>query len=73
MPRVTRKGQVTIPKKIREEIGIKPGTEVKFKIYNGECVLRKVIKKSPFQKWAGFLKSDKTTDQIIEELRGKVR
>ncbi len=73
MPRVTKKGQVTIPKKIRDEIGIKPGSEVKFKIYNGECMLQKVVKRNPFQQWAGFLKSDKTTDRIIEELRGKVR
>ncbi len=44
MPRITKKGQVTIPKKIREAIGIKPGSEVNFQIYRGECVLKKAVK-----------------------------
>ena len=30
MPRVTTKGQVTIPKRIREYLGLKPGSEVEF-------------------------------------------
>ena len=29
--RVTTKGQVTIPKQIRAQLGIKPGTEVEFR------------------------------------------
>ena len=71
MPKVTRKGQVTIPKKIREAIGIKPGSEVNFQIHKGECVLKKIIKDDPFRKWAGYFKIKKTTDQIIQEIRGK--
>ena len=30
MPRITSKGQVTIPKRIREYLGLKPGSEVEF-------------------------------------------
>lgn len=30
MPRITSKGQVTIPKKIRERFGVKPGDIVEF-------------------------------------------
>ncbi len=30
MPRITTKGQVTIPKKIRERFGVKPGDIVEF-------------------------------------------
>jgi len=72
MPKVTSKGQVTIPRQIREAIGIKAGSKVKFEIHNGECVLKKVIEEDPFQRWAGYLKLSKTTDQIMEELRGEV-
>jgi len=71
MPKVTRKGQVTIPKKIRETVGIKPGSEVNFQIRNGECILKKIVKGDPLRKWAGYLKIKKTTDQIIQEIRGK--
>ena len=37
----------------------------------GKCILRKVIKDDYLEKWTGHLKIDKTTDQIIRELRGQ--
>lgn len=30
MPRITSKGQVTIPAHVREELGLYPGTEIEF-------------------------------------------
>jgi antitoxin PrlF len=30
MSRMTSKGQVTIPKRIRDHLGLKPGSEVEF-------------------------------------------
>jgi len=39
---VTVKGQVTIPKRVREHLGIKAGSAVEFELgANGEVVLRK--------------------------------
>jgi AbrB family looped-hinge helix DNA binding protein len=40
--RVTRKGQVTIPKAIREEFGLMPGTEVEFVTRGSEVMVQKV-------------------------------
>jgi len=38
---VTSKGQVTIPKKVREHLGIQPGTAVDFELTpSGEVVIR---------------------------------
>ncbi len=71
MPTVTIKGQVTIPKRIREAMGIEPGMTVNFDLETGKCVLKKQVEQDPFGKWAGFLEVDKSTDEIIEELRGK--
>jgi len=71
MATVTQKGQVTIPKEIREKIGIFPGTQVKFEIEGDKCILKKKIEGSVFDRWVGYLKSKKSTDKIIEELRGK--
>jgi len=71
MPRVTKKGQVTIPKKIREAMSIRPSSEVNFQVRNGECVLKRVVKGDPFEKWVGYLKIKKTTNKIIQELRGE--
>jgi len=71
MPRVTRKGEVSIPKKIREVMSINPDSEVNFQICKGECVLKKVVRDDVFGKWAGYLKIKKTTNKIIQELRGE--
>ncbi len=39
--RVTEKGQVTIPKVLRDRLGIEAGSEVTFEIDDGAIVLRK--------------------------------
>jgi AbrB family looped-hinge helix DNA binding protein len=38
---VTSKGQVTIPKELRERLGLRPGDRVEFLLHEGEVVLRK--------------------------------
>jgi AbrB family looped-hinge helix DNA binding protein len=38
---LTRKGQVTIPKSIRDRLGLKPSDKVEFEIVNDEVRLRK--------------------------------
>jgi antitoxin PrlF len=40
--RITSKGQVTIPKSIRESLGLLPGSEVEFIEGNGEARVRRV-------------------------------
>jgi antitoxin PrlF len=40
--RITSKGQVTIPKPIRDEFGLLPGTEVEFVLKGDEVKVRKV-------------------------------
>jgi AbrB family looped-hinge helix DNA binding protein len=40
--KVTSKGQVTIPKKIRDEFGLLPGTEVEFVAEEGQVRVRKL-------------------------------
>ncbi len=41
--RVTDKGQVTIPKELRDELGIGAGSEVTFEAHGSTLVVRKVI------------------------------
>ena len=43
--RVTSKGQVTIPKKVREALGIGPKSEVDFVEENGRVYLGKKVKR----------------------------
>lgn len=70
MTSVTKKGQVTIPKDIRERAGIKPGDNLKFKLVDGELKVEKEVKDNPFSEWKGSLNTDKSTDEIMRELRG---
>ena len=39
--RVTEKGQITIPKALRDALGIGPGTEVEFERHKDTVVVRK--------------------------------
>lgn len=41
---VTRKGQVTIPKAVRDAVGLPPGTLVEFGVEQGRAVLQAVPK-----------------------------
>ena len=74
---VTVKGQVTIPKPIRDRLNIKPGSAVDFELApDGRIVLTKAGKKSAtlpkgrFDRLRGSMKSDMTTDEIMALLRG---
>lgn len=77
--RVTEKGQVTIPKEIRDRLGIVPGSEVEFIAKDDAALLVKVKENGSqirnFEEWAasveGILDLDgMTTDEYMEWLRG---
>ncbi len=71
--KVTSKGQVTLPKKVREDMGISPGEEVEFQREEDGYLLKKKAKRSPFDKFVGYLKEKKgkSPDEIIKEIRGE--
>ncbi len=71
--RVTSKGQVTIPKHVRDKMGIRPGDEVEFVPQDGQFVLQRRIQEDPFRKWRGAFKrlAGVDVDELIEEMRGR--
>ena len=71
--KVTSKGQITIPKEVREKLGISPGEEIGFVERHGVFFIKKPMKRSPFEKWMGRLTDLKgsKSDKIINNLRGK--
>ena len=71
--KITTKGQITIPKDVRDKLGLKTGESVIFEEKEGVFYIRKSVTQSPFDKWTGKLKdlTGKSSDEIIEELRGK--
>jgi len=71
--KVTSKGQVTLPKEVRDSMGIAPGEEVEFQQENDGYLLKKKVRRSPFDRFVGYLKKKKgeSPDKIIKELRGE--
>lgn len=68
--KVTRRGQVTIPKALRERTGIDDGTEVIFHEENGRIVIVKAEVENPFLKWVGYLGPAGDSDEIVRQMRG---
>lgn len=66
--RVTTKGQVTIPRKVREVLGITPETEVDFVEEGGRFYLVKAIEPvvtGKFKRLRGIATTQMSTDDIM--------
>ena len=69
--RVTSKGQVTIPKKVREALDIGPKSEVDFVEEDGRVYLLKKSKGNPYKRLLGSATIKMTTDEIMALTRGE--
>ena len=50
---LSQKGQVTIPKPVREKLGLRPGAVLEFQALNGKLVASKKVAHDVFMKWRG--------------------
>ena len=81
--RVTSKGQVTIPKHIRQRNGIRSGTEVEFVEKDGDIVVTTEVArgkgsrpvdedfKAYLDRVTGIVDLGMTTDEFMQLLRGE--
>lgn len=69
--RVTERGQVTIPKNIRDRFGFEPETEVEFVVRNGAVMLvrRSGARREAVQRVYGRKSFGATTDELMKLLR----
>jgi antitoxin PrlF len=71
---VTSKGQVTIPKPVRDYLGIEPGSEVNFRrAEDGSIIIERADGTRPesrFAKARGHAGPGMTTDELMALLRG---
>ena len=66
--RVTTKGQVTIPRNVREVLGITPQTNVEFEEDNGRFYIVKDQRNkttNKFKKFRGIATTKMSTDEIM--------
>ena len=66
---VSEKGQVTIPKPIRDSLGIRAGTELDFVERDGSIVATPVLAVDPLDALVG-LGDRQDVDRILEAARG---
>jgi AbrB family looped-hinge helix DNA binding protein len=68
---LSEKGQITIPKAVREKLGLLPGVVLEFAAENGRLVGRKKVSEDAFKKWRGRgrLPKDLSVDDYLRLTR----
>jgi antitoxin PrlF len=69
---VSEKGQITIPKRIRDKLGLKPGTLLDLEAESGKLVGVKRMPEDLLDKWRGKgkLPHGLSVDEYLKESRG---
>lgn len=70
---LSEKGQVTLPKALRDQLGLHPGCVLEFaQSQPGELRVRKVIPSHPISRWRGKgrLPQNLSVDGYLNKLRG---
>ena len=67
--RVAERGQVTIPKRLRERLGVKPGTVLEFSEKHGRLIATKAVSADPVSEVFGCLGTKIDTDAVMARLR----
>ena len=66
--RVSSKGQIAIPKPIRDQLGLKAGTDLAVRVEGGDVVLQKVGADS-WREWRGKFEGVPLLEDLAEERR----
>jgi AbrB family looped-hinge helix DNA binding protein len=71
---ISAKGQITVPKAVRDELGLRPGTRVEFELTAQGALLRKGHPGGvrAVDRVLGILKREAPTDVLIDDMRGPV-
>jgi AbrB family looped-hinge helix DNA binding protein len=69
--KVAERGQVGIPKLLRDRLGVRPGTVLEFTEERGRLIAVKANAPGPTRRVWGHLGKNFDTDAFISEIRGK--
>ena len=69
--RVAERGQATIPKRLRDRLGVKPGTVLEFNEEHGRLIAVKAGMRIGHREFAGAGKKIDTDAVILAQLRGR--
>ncbi len=68
---LSEKGQITIPKPLRERLGLQAGQVLEFQEEKGRLIATKSASSDPVDAVFGILKTKRKTNQIMKDLRGE--
>jgi antitoxin PrlF len=68
--KVSEKGQITVPKRLRERLGIRAGDQLELTEEDGRLVAHKAVTGDPVAGVYGLLDTTETSDEAIRNLRG---
>ena len=80
--KIGERGQVTIPKDIRDRFGLNPDTEIEFRVVEGTILIEKAPRKLDLRKWKGRCAASlaelgyprgkrASVDRFLEDVRGR--
>ncbi len=69
--KITSKGQLTLPKPLRNKLGLKTGDNIIIRETSEGYVLEKELDQERFKKYVGYLNQESDSDKVVEELRDK--
>lgn len=68
---VSEKGQVTIPKPLRDRLGITPGAVLEFREDAGVLLATKAAGEDAVTAVFGIIDANRPVDELVEEMRGR--
>ena len=69
---LSERGQVVIPKALRDGLGLRPGAELEITAEKGRLVFTKVMPTDPVSAVWGILRDAPDADSLLDDLRGPV-
>ncbi len=70
--RISERGQITIPKRLRDRFGMNQDVEVEITpTEDGLLIQKRAASKHPVERVSGILDGAVDVDQYIEEIRGR--
>ena len=68
---LAERGQIVIPKEVRDALGLKPGARLRLRVEGGRLLIEKKVHLD-LSRWVGHALDDGlSTDQALSELRGR--